>query len=60
MYEITREFLDLLGKNVKLEDCPGGHNLWMDCGKAKKYGVAFRTVTEGLKKCALDYHVAVK
>lgn len=55
MYDITREFIDLLRKKVRLEDAPGRHNLWMDCGKAKKYGVAFSTVTEGLIKCAADY-----
>lgn len=55
MYEITREFLDLLGKKVRLEDAPARHNLWMNCNKAAKYGVRFSTVTEGLKKCAVDH-----
>lgn len=56
MYEITREFMEVLGKNVKLEDIPAGHNLWMNCDKARRYGVRFRTVTDGLMKCAADYH----
>jgi dTDP-4-dehydrorhamnose reductase len=57
MYEITREFLNLLGKDVKLEDAPPRQNLWMNCEKARKLGVEFRTVDEGLKACAKDYHL---
>jgi dTDP-4-dehydrorhamnose reductase len=57
MYEITREFLNLLGKDVKLEDAPPRQNLWMNCEKARKLGVDFLTVDEGLKACAKDYHL---
>lgn len=57
MYEITQEMLALLGKTVRLEDAPARHNLWMDCGKAKKCGVEFSTVMEGLVKCAADYNL---
>ena len=57
MYEITREFLNLLGKDVKLEDAPPRQNLWMNCEKARKLGVEFLTVDEGLKACAKDYHL---
>ena len=56
MYDITREFLEVLGKNVKLEDIPAEHNLWMNCDKARRYGVRFHSVTDGLRKCAADYH----
>lgn len=55
MYEITREFLALIGKNVALEDAPPRHNLWTNCEKARKYGVTFRSVEDGLKACAKDY-----
>ena len=55
MYEISREFLALLGKNVALEDAPPRYNLWMNCGKAREFGVEFSTVEEGLKRCAEDY-----
>jgi dTDP-4-dehydrorhamnose reductase len=55
MYEITRAFLKVLGKNIALEDCPAGHNLWMNCAKARQYGVDFSSVEEGLKQCAADY-----
>lgn len=57
MYEITREFLNLLGKDVKLEDAPPRQNLWMNCEKARKLGVDFLTVEDGLKACAKDYHL---
>ena len=57
MYEITQAFLDLLGKDVKLDDAPPRQNLWMNCEKARKLGVEFLTVDEGLKACAKDYHL---
>ena len=55
MYEITKDFLALIGKKVPLTDIPPSHNLWMNCEKARKYGVTFSTVEDGLKKCAGDY-----
>ena len=55
MYEITREFIELLGKKLKVEDTQARHNLWMNCDKARKYGVEFSDVTDGLAKCAKDY-----
>lgn len=56
IYEITREFLDVIGKDVPLEDVPPGHNLWVNCAKARQYGVDFSSVENGLKRCAEDYH----
>ena len=59
MYDITVEFLTLVGRRgkygVKVEDCEPRHNLWMNCEKARKYGVIFQTVEDGLKECAEDY-----
>ncbi len=55
MHEITKEFLALIGKKVPIEDIPPAHNLWMNCEKARKYGVVFSSVEDGLKKCARDY-----
>lgn len=55
MYEITRGFLELLGKELSLEDAPPRHNLWMNCEKARRLGVTFSTAEEGLKRCAEDY-----
>lgn len=57
MYEITRDFLAFLGKNVPLEDAPPRHNLWMNCEKARRYGVTFSTVEAGLRQCAQDYGI---
>ncbi len=54
MYEITEEFLALLGKKIRLEDAPARHNLWMNCEKARKLGVSFCSVEDALKTCAQD------
>ncbi len=55
MYAITAEFLAAIGKDIPLEDAPPAHNLWMNCDKARKHGVVFRCVEDGLKACANDY-----
>ncbi len=55
MYEITEQFLDLLGNQVAVQDAPPRHNLWMNCEKARKYGVEFSDVFDGLKRCLRDY-----
>ena len=59
MYDITIEFLTALGKSVRVEDAPARHNLWMNCEKARRLGVDFLSVEEGLKACARDYGVLV-
>lgn len=55
MYEITKDFLALIGKNVAVLDAPPSHNLWMSCEKARSCGVSFSSVFEGLKACATDH-----
>lgn len=55
MYEITKEFISFIGKDIKIEDYPSRHNLWINCEKARKHGVIFSSVLDGLKKCAKDY-----
>ena len=55
MYEITEQFLDLLGNQVQVQKSPPRHNLWMNCEKARKYGVEFSDVFDGLKRCLRDY-----
>ncbi|MBQ7057981.1 MAG: sugar nucleotide-binding protein [Firmicutes bacterium] len=57
MYEITRRFTEYLGKKITVEDAPARHNLWMDCSKARRYGIDFSDVLVGLIKCAEDYHL---
>ena len=55
MYEITREFLSRIGKNIILEDAPPRHNLWVNCEKARKCGISFQNVENALESCAKDY-----
>ena len=57
MYEITADFLALIGKDIRLDDVPPRHNLWMNCDKARKFGVTFRSVEDGLRQCAKDHGV---
>lgn len=56
MYEITRDFLKVINKDIVLEDGEPRHNLWMDCSKARFYGVSFSEAGDGLKKCFHDYN----
>lgn len=55
MYEITKEFLSVIGKDINVIDTPSHQNLWMNCEKARKLGVVFSSVEDGLTKCAKDY-----
>lgn len=55
MYDITKEFLSFIGKDIPVLDAPPSQNLWMNCDKARKFGVDFSSVEDGLKKCAQDY-----
>ena len=36
MYEITKEFLSVIGKDINVIDTPSHQNLWMNCEKARK------------------------
>ena len=55
MYEITKEFLTFINKDIKIIDTPSRQNLWMNCDKARKFGVSFSSVEDGLKRCPKDY-----
>lgn len=55
MYEITKDFLALLHKDVPLADFASDRNLWMNCHKARQHGIVFSNVENGLIKCARDY-----
>ena len=52
MYEITKEDLTLLKKDIPLSDAPPRHNLWMNTKKAQSFGITFSSVENGLIKCA--------
>ena len=55
IYEITKKFVSIIKQDIQVLDSPPGHNLWMNCEKARKYGVVFSDTLEGLKRCADDY-----
>ena len=55
MYEISEEFLSLIGKKIPVLDAPPRHNLWMNCEKARKLGVTFQSVEAALRTCAQDH-----
>lgn len=56
MVDITNLLLEMLGQEPKATCSDGDrHNLWMDCSKAAKQGVAFSEVVEGLRHCLTDY-----
>ena len=55
MYDITRELLSAIGKELTVDDLPPRHNLWMSCEKARALGVRFSSVEDGLLRCAADY-----
>ena len=57
MHAIAKDFLALIGKHISLLDAPPRHNLWMNCEKARKFGVDFQNVEDGLKTCAEDYQL---
>lgn len=57
MYEITKQLVELLGKDLVVEDGPPRHNLWMNCERAKGYGITFRDVLVGLTRCLRDYEI---
>lgn len=54
MYEITKEFISILKKDIEVQDAPKRHNLWMNCEKAKRYGIEFSDALAGLIRCAKD------
>ena len=55
MYELTRDFLLYIGKDIRIEDAPPRHNLWMSCERARSFGVTFSSVWDGLCACARDF-----
>lgn len=54
IYEITKAFLRELGKDIRVLDGSDKHNLWMNCEKARAFGIRFSTVEDGLKRCLED------
>lgn len=60
MYELTTGFLSAIGKSIRVETAPPRHNLWMDCRKARSFGISFSSVEEGLLRCAADHKIPIR
>ena len=55
MLETARWLADALKLDICLQDAGPRHNLWMDCGKLRQYGIHFNNTVDGLKQCIEDY-----
>ena len=55
MLEIAQWLKEELKLDVALGDAGREHNLWMDCGKLKRCGIAFNDTIGGLRQCIRDY-----
>ena len=60
MYDITKFFLNALNSDLHLLDAPARHNLWVDCSKAKKFGISFRDIPGALLQCVEDHLIPIK
>lgn len=57
MLEAAQWLKDRLHLSVNLLDSGPLHNLWMDYGKLRKYGIHFNNMIDGLEKCICDYNL---
>ena len=55
MLETARWLAEALKLNIRLDDAGPRHNLWMDCARLKRHGVAFDDTLGGLRQCIRDY-----
>jgi len=55
MYGTARSLMDQLGIRAELEEAGPRRNLWMDGGKLRRHGLAFRKVEDGFAQCIRDY-----
>ena len=55
MLETAKWLAEALRLDVQLTDAGARHNLWMDCGKLRRSGIAFDDTIAGLKRCIEDY-----
>ena len=55
MLETAQWLKSRLDLTVKLTDAGTCHNLWMNCGKIREYGIRFRSTIDGLNQCIQDY-----
>ncbi len=57
MVETARQFAAILGISVPIEEADWPRNLVMDSAKLGKYGIAFLSTQDALRKCLKDYHL---
>lgn len=57
MVETARQFAAILGISVPIEEADWPRNLVMDGAKLRKYGIAFLSTQDALRKCLKDYHL---
>lgn len=55
MVETARQFAAILGISVPIEEADWPRNLVMDGAKLGKYGIAFLSTQDALRKCLKDY-----
>ena len=55
MVETARQFAAILGISVPIEEADWPRNLVMDSAKLGKYGIAFLSTQDALRKCLKDY-----
>ena len=51
MYEMTCQLAAALGRAVPVTDAPPRHNLWMNCEKARRFGVFFSPAEAAVHMC---------
>ena len=57
MVETARQFAEILGVSVSIEEADWPRNLVMDGAKLGKYGIAFLSTQDALRKCLKDYRL---
>ena len=57
IHDITRDFVRLIGRDITVDDILASFNLWMNCDKAKGFGVDFPSVDDALYQCAKDLNL---
>lgn len=51
IYEMTCQLVAALGRNVPVTDAPPRHNLWMNCEKARRFGISFSPAEVAVRLC---------
>lgn len=57
MVETARQFADIMGISVKIEEADWPRNLTMSGEKPQKHGIAFASTPDALRMCLKDYGV---